>query len=423
MKLLIAVLLIASLNTSAQSTGETNAYPNIRTIMLFRFNNQESLPVINLNSADKLELHFDDLDGYAKNYYYTYVLCNADWTPADMSSFDYIGGFQNQQLTEYRVSSFATTNYIHYQAVLPDKDCRPTQSGNYLLKVYLDADPEKVVFTKRFYVVNKQVGISGTVSQPFDNQIINTHQKIQFTVNAAALNMFNPEQQIKVTILQNYRMDNAITNIQPVFNRDNVLEYSSEEDALFPAGKEYRWIDLRSFRFQSEKLDKIDLNSKPIDLYLRPDGVRVQQRFQARRDLNGWYEITTTESINPWWQADYANVHFTLVPDNRQPFEGKDVYISGALTGNDLTDDARMQFNSDKGVYEKTLLLKQGYYYYTYITKDKENNDARPDATLTDGNSWETENDYSIFIYYRALSDRHDQLIALTTINSRTVKP
>ena len=139
--------------------------------------------------------------------------------------------------------------------------------------------------------------------------------------------------------------------------------------------------------------------------------------------MNGWYEITTTESINPWWQADYANVHFTLVPDNRQPFEGKDVYISGALTGNDLTDDARMQFNSDKGVYEKTLLLKQGYYYYTYITKDKENNDARPDATLTDGNSWETENDYSIFIYYRALSDRHDQLIALTTINSRTVKP
>lgn len=72
--------------------------PGIRTVKLFQQNNQQSLPVIRLNSPDLLELHFDDLDGYAKNYFYTLQLCNADWTPADLSPFDYINGFQQNRL-------------------------------------------------------------------------------------------------------------------------------------------------------------------------------------------------------------------------------------------------------------------------------------------------------------------------------------
>ncbi|MFX7824820.1 type IX secretion system plug protein domain-containing protein, partial [Acinetobacter baumannii] len=63
----------------AQQNADAVYAPNIKTVKLFQQNNQESLPVLQLNSEDIIELHFDDVDGYAKNYYYSFVLCNADW--------------------------------------------------------------------------------------------------------------------------------------------------------------------------------------------------------------------------------------------------------------------------------------------------------------------------------------------------------
>ncbi|MDE3144971.1 MAG: DUF5103 domain-containing protein [Bacteroidota bacterium] len=422
MKRMVFFLLIISKAVSAQRLPDVVYMQNIKSVKLFVQNNQESLPVIKLNSSDLLELHFDDLDAYAKTYYYSFELCNADWSPADLSSFDYIRGFQNQQLTEYRASSISTTKYIHYQALLPDKNCMPSKSGNYLLKVFLDGDESKLAFTKRFYVLENKVGVSAQVMQTFNSQLYNTHQKVQFTINAASLNLFDLQQQLKVTVLQNYRWDNALTNMQPTFNRDNILEYNGEEDVLFPGGKEYRWADLRSFRFQSDRIARIDMNTTPFGLYLRPDAVRTQQPYTQWLDMNGFYEISASEFINPWWQGDYANVHFTFVPNNKQAFDGKDVYISGELTGNNINNDAKMQFNESLDVYEKTLLLKQGYYNYTYVTKDANDTNAKPDVTLTDGNSWETENDYIIFVYYRSLSGRHDQLVAVKIVNSRNVR-
>ncbi len=422
MKRMLFFLFITAKAASAQRLPDVVYMPNIKSVKLFVQNNQESLPVIKLNSNDLLELHFDDLDAYAKSYYYSFELCNADWSPADLSSFDYIRGFQNQQLTEYRASSVSTTNYIHYQALLPDKNCMPSKSGNYLLKVFLDGDENKLAFTKRFYVLENKIAVNAQVMQTFNSQLYISHQKVQFTINASALNLFDLQQQLKVTVLQNYRWDNALSNMQPTFNRDNILEYNGEEDVLFPAGKEYRWVDLRSFRFQSERVGKIDNSTKPLSLYLKPDAVRVQQPYVRWSDLNGFYEISASEFINPWWQGDYANVHFTFFPNNKQTFENKDVYISGELTGNNISEDAKMQFSETKNAYEKTLLLKQGYYNYTYITKDAKDANAKPDASLTDGNSWETENDYIILVYYRSLSGRHDELVAIKIINSKNVR-
>jgi hypothetical protein len=48
------------------------------------------------------------------------------------------------------------------------------------------------------------------------------------------------------------------TNIPPTFIRNNMMEFSTENDLIFPAGKEFRWADLRSFRFQSERVAKAD---------------------------------------------------------------------------------------------------------------------------------------------------------------------
>ncbi len=417
-RLFFCSILLWSISVSAQINTDNIVTPCIKTVKLFQQNNQESLPIINLNSTDLLELHFDDMDGFVKNYFYTFTLCNANWQPADLSSFDYLKGYQQQRLTQYRPSSIAQTKYVHYQAILPDRNCTPTKSGNYLLKVFLNGDTTKLAFTKRLYVLDSRANVGGRIMVPFDNQLDRTHQKVQFSVDVTRLNAQNPMQQITTCVMQNNRTDNMHYNVPIAFLRGNLLEYDGERGGIFEAGKEYRWVDLRSFRFESERIASIDKNSQPNNIIVKPDGPRVAQRYLYYKDYNGWMTISTTENVNNWWQTDYANVTFTFVPEGNQPYAGKDIYLMGELTDNKLNSNSLLEYNAAKGVYEKTLYLKQGYYDYTYVSKDKANKKA--EATVTEGNYWETENDYTIFVYYRSYSERHDELVGIATVNSRT---
>ena len=417
--ILFCFVFISSVQIVFAQNSEQVFNEKIKTIKLFQQNNQESIPLINLNSSDLLELHFDDFDDNIKNYFYTYQLCNADWSEANMNPFDYIKGFTQNRIIQVRPSSNTLNKYVHYQATLPERNCIPTKSGNYLLKVFLNGDLENLVFTKKMYVVNSLAAIGLQVFQPFDNTIYKTHQKLQLVVNTDQLNLYNPRQQLKVALFQNQRLDIAKLDLQPTFMRDKIFEYNAEEDCTFPAGKEYRWLDLRSFRFESDRIERKDESKNPIDVFLKPDATRVNIRYLYYRDLNGWYDITTTDLVNNWWQTGYANVHFVYTPDNNRPFNGQDIYIIGELTGNVLNEDNKMIFNETKGVYEKTLFLKQGYYSYSYVTKSSTDKNALASFELTEGNYWETENLYSVFVYYRSFSGRHDELVGFTTSNSR----
>lgn len=419
MKLLLFIVLVFIINYShAQNNADVIIMPNIKGVKLYRQANQLGYPIITLNSGELLELHFDDLDGRVKNYFYTFQLCNADWSPVNLSTFDYLRGFSQVRLNQYRLSSIALTKYVHYQALLPDRNCVPVKSGNYLLKVFLDGDTGKLAFTKRVLVADKKTDIAAQVLQPFNSALFRTHQKVQVTVSKSQLNVVSPQQQVKVVILQNFRWDNAAKNIQPTFIRGNTLEFSSENDCVFPAGKEFRWADLRSFRFQSERIASVSNRDKSTDVFLQPDPERTSQRYLNFKDFNGFYFVETTDTDNPWWQSDYATVHFTFVPKDNNPYPGKNVFVIGEMNNYNVNDTSAMSYNSEKGVYEKDLFLKQGYYSYTYVTKDASNKNAAALTEQTDGDYWETENDYTILVYFRDLAGRHDELVGATTINS-----
>jgi hypothetical protein len=393
---------------------------NIKTVRLYNAGNPLSVPVIAMDGRDQLELHFDDLDGDIKSYYYTYQLCNSDWTPANLGQFDYLKGFNQVRISNYRYSSIAYTRYTHYQVLIPERNSYPTRSGNYILKVYLDGDQSKVAFTKRMMVVDNKAAIAARVVQPFAPEYFRTHQKLQFTVDIKALQTFNAAQQIKVVVLQNYRWDNALKELQPAFIRGSVLEFNSETSGIFPGGKEWRWLDIRDFRLQSDRVLTANYNKNSTDIFLKPDGPREGQRYVYYRDNNGRSIIEAIRGINSLWEADYATVYFSFVPSNGQAYPKKDIYLFGQLTNYDFTDSIRMKYDPLKGKYETHLFLKQGYYDYTYLAVDK-NNPAN--YSELDGNYYETENLYTILVYYRGFSSRADELIGVATFDSRTDQP
>jgi hypothetical protein len=392
--------------------------PAIRTPQLFMAGNQLAYPIIRLNSSDQIELHFDDLDGDVKNYFYTIQLCNEDWAPALVSEFDYIKGFAQIRIENYQHSSVALTHYTHYQAILPDANCVPIHSGNYLLKVFLDSDTSKLVFTRRFLVTDAKVNIHSQLLQPLDFGISHTHQRLQFKINTAGVNPNNPLDQIKVVVLQNYRWDNIVHNIKPTFYVNNNLEYNNGDDIVFPGGSEWRWLDLQSFRYQSDRIQGANYGKTSTEVIARPDADRSQRAYYFYKDYNGAYFILTTESYNPLFQTDYATVRFSFVPPGNSAFPDKDVYLLAKFSDGGLNDSTRMLFNTERGRYEVAFLLKQGYYSYSYVTVDRADPDRKASFEFTEGNHQETENDYMILVYYRALGARADELVGISRFNS-----
>ncbi|MEJ7740860.1 MAG: DUF5103 domain-containing protein [Chitinophagaceae bacterium] len=416
MKLYIFLICLLSFISVEAQVPDRVYSARIRSVKFNVYGNPLAYPVWKLNSSDRLELHFDDLDANVKNYSYTYQLCNADWSPAMVSQFDFITGFSQMRLTNYRISSIALTRYTHYQAVLPERNSLPSRSGNYLLKVFLDGDTSKLAFTRCLLVVDQKVDVGAQIQQPFNGQIFRTHQKIQFTVNTSKLNLMNAIQQVKVSILQNNRWDNHLHDIRPTFIRQGSLEYNTENDCVFPAGREWRWLDLRSFRLQSDRVERADYGKNSTDIYIKTDLDRSQQRFVFYRDNNGMYYNEALESINLLWQSDYATVHFRYLPPGKMAFPRKEVYVFGELSNYGSADSAKMRFNERDGVYETSLFLKQGYYDYAFITKEE--NNRSPSFEFTEGNFWDTENNYTILVYYRQQGGRTDELIGFARINS-----
>lgn len=419
---LIATLMILNtLPLCAAVNPNVILNPNIKSVRFHVYGDPETLPVYRLGSGDRLELHFDDLDANVKSYYYTYQLCDYNWEPVNMSAFDFIKGFTQQRLTTYRFSSIAYTRYTHYQATLPDQNSVPSRSGNYLLKVFLDGDTTKTVFTRALMVLEPRSTVSAQVVQPFSPQFYNTHQRIRFSVSLQGINSFDANRQVKVVVMQNFRWDNAQGGgVMPTYIRGNVLEYNTENSFNFPGGKEWRWLDLRSLRLLSDRIDRAVDKKTSVDIYMKPDIDRSGQRYVYYRDLNGLYQATTYETINPYWQGDYATVHFSFVTPDRQPYKNKDLFLLGQLNDYQYSESSRMVFNEEKGFYEGSQYLKQGYYDYIYQLVDRENPEER---SALEGNYWETENIYTVLVYYRSFTDRSDQLIGVARVSSRLDRP
>ena len=370
-------------------------------------------------------LGVDDFKAKYQDYYYSVELMDANWTSVQLSPFDYLQGFNQNKIKDYSVSSIATQRYFHYQFTFPNANCRPKQSGNYIIKVYKNGNESEVIFTSRFYVVEDQVAISASVQSPFDGNISKTHQQIKAVADVKKIPYLQPDQ-IKLNVIQNFNYNDAQTIDAPTFIRDNKLEYNREGQLVFPAGKEARWLDLRSIRLVSDRIYKFETVNDQTIAYLKPDISRADMAYYTFNDLNGNYMIANTEALESDYQNDYAKVVFTYMPSGKLPFVGQNLYLQGALTNNLLDQKALMEFDAKLGLYQKTLLLKQGYYSYNYVLREasvlKENTDdailTMDDYTETEGNHWETENNYSLFLYYRAPGARNDQIIGYVTISS-----
>jgi len=414
--LLLLIVILFPVFVAAQLPNDNIIYQtNIKTVQLYKEGFELAYPVITLNSSEHLKLSFDDLDSGNKRYKFTILHCESDWTTsAELSPFDYIEGYREENIDDYAYSYNTTVIYTHYFVTFPTAGMRPKISGNYILLVYLE-DTSNMAFTRRFMVVESTpVGIQGRITQSSRMEMRNTGQQIDFIVDLNGFRVSNMRQDIKVVVQQNERWDNTLWNIRPRFIRGETLDYTYDENNVFNGGNEFRVFDIKSLLYQSEHISRI-LYDTATQVYLVEERPKSYKNYILEKDLNGRYFIRNDENaMNSDIEADYAWVHFFL-PIPAMIGNGK-LYILGALTNWQLDNAATMTYSFDRKGYELNLLLKQGLY--NYIIVFVETGKLTGDESLIEGSHWETENEYTVYVYYRESGGLYDRLVALQNINS-----
>jgi hypothetical protein len=388
---------------------------NIKTVQLYREGWNLSYPIIKLNSDEKLILNFDLLGDVMNTYYYTFIHCDKDWNQSNIFQTSYIDGFQENPVEEYERSFNTTIHYIHYRLSIPNDRVKLKLSGNYILMVYPIGESEKPVLSRRFIISEDMVRISIAAHRPRMTSDINTNQQIDLSVNIPAARINDPYRDIYAFVLQNGRWDNAKKNLKPEFYRNDELRYSSLSDKnIFSGGNEFRYFDIKSIRYQSQYVRKIDFLISNYHVYLFPSENREFKPYFYWEDFNGKYYIAIQEEKNPDTDADYVYVYFTL--PSKYPVEGGKMYVSGALNNWNFDNNNVMTYNYENEAYECIMLLKQGWYNYEYVFRKDGSEDSV--ATKFEGSHYETENDYTALIYYRNPQERYDRILGAQTINT-----
>ena len=388
---------------------------NLRSVRLHLAGLPLSNPILDLGGSSVLEFSFDDLDADVKSYTYTIVHCNADWLPSKLTSFEYIDGFTEDRIRDFEPAFNTTIAYTHYWVGLPNENMRFTKSGNYILYVYDEEGEKKLVITKRFVIVEPLVTVLPKFTFPADVGNTRTHQEIDFKVNYKGLQIASPQQEVRTAVLQNGRWQHAILGLAPIFYRGDEVTFDYQDKIVFPAGKEFRYVDLRSLRTRMDGVQTLEDYDGDYHVGLYTDLDRSDKSYLSREDINGNYVVATLDADDQQLESDYVDVAFTLKTAFPLP-AGDEVYIFGGLSDWQLLDRCKMQYDDAAGLYRGRQLLKQGFYNYLYAVRHK--GSPEPDISALEGDWFETENDYLIFVYYRPFGARYDRVIAAHSFKS-----
>ena len=398
-------LFVLFIHQISQAQAETETPPpyNIKTISFVQ-NNQNIIPLIQL--GDSFQLQFDDLFGNEANYYYVIQHCDYDWKPSQLSKGEYLQGFDNQRIRTYENSFNTLQLYSHYTLSIPNPQTQGLiVTGNYIIKI-LNED-QTVVFSRKFIVFQDEVSVPVQVKRSRTIENINEMQNLDFAVKSQTLQFQTPLTNVKVLLMKNGQISTGITNIRPQYTIGNDLIYKYNTETQFFGGNEYLYVETKDIRSPNSTISYVTAGEIYVS-NLYTNEARANKPYTYFPDIDGNFVVNLTNvTANVNLEADYTWVAFSLSAPAY--FGKKDIYVSGMFNNYSLTPEFKMDYNADKALYEKSILIKQGFTNFCYTIADK--NGRIDEKNAVDGNFYQTENNYFVVVYYRANNERYDRVI------------
>ncbi len=404
------LLLLAFANGVAAAPRDTSTAifdPQFKSLQVWDATDRLGQPIIKPNNgASAIRISFDELAEDNRYLRYRLVHCDSDWRPSQISELDYVNGFNLGEITDYALSEQTLTHYVHYNLYLPNDEIQPLLSGNYLVEIFDEDDPDTVLLQARFMVDEGIAGLDMAVTSRTDYDYNNRHQQLSVSANLEGTRIDNPYNDLKLVIIQNGRVNDRRMLSHPLRMKSDIAVYEHQKELIFPAGNEYRRFDIANVHYPGMGVNRFDYIDPYYNAMLNTDAPRVDERYQYDQDQAGRYFPAELNSTEPDINADYVMTFFTL----QMPRLKEDVFIDGDLVLRRRDSDARMVYDDTLGAYIKTLLLKQGMYNFQYVTSSGLN--------PIEGDRYETGNEYVCLLYYCPPGARYERLVGSGVIHS-----
>lgn len=414
LKTLVFTIAATSTFASAASTDTMEGIFNehFRTLRTEVEGSPLAPPIICLNSEDHIRVSFDELADERSYLRYRLIHCNANWQPSQLVESEYLGGFNQANIDSWDYSRMTTVNYINYSLTLPNPDMQLLVSGNYLLQVYNEDDPDTTLLQTRFMVSECAANIYGDVFTVTDIDYNDSHQQLSLTVDASDCEVDDLFNDLMVYVAQNGRLDNEIAIRHPLRVSGNTAIYEHLRPLIFDAGNEYRRMEIVQKTYPGMRIADVDYFDPYYHATVYTDYPRNQDPYSLDRTQHGRFFVREYNSSRSDLEADYIVTHFSLeMPE----LAGKSVFLDGDMVHRRFDPSSLMIYNRATGRYEKSLLLKQGAYNYQYLTIGP--GDSSGSTADIEGNFCPTNNEYTVKVYHRRRGDRYDRLLGFTLLS------
>ncbi|MDD2798538.1 MAG: DUF5103 domain-containing protein [Bacteroidales bacterium] len=379
----------------------------VRTLTVRVKENWQVPPVIELNGDQSIEIKFDYLDLNVHYFYYKITHCDASWKPTDISESEFLNGFNNQPIEIHKTSFNTYENYTNYQFTIPNDNLKVRLSGNYQVTIYDNDNPETVIATARFSVYERLVNVGATINTITDIDYNRGHQQLDLQIDTRNYTIRTPQMEMKVVVNQNSRTDNQALLTIPTITQGSNLLFTHVRDLIFEAGNEFRRFEMVSYRYNGLNVEQIKHINPYFHAFLYRDKIKTFSTYVYDQDQDGRCFIRNSEAQDFDNESDYFVTHFSLASD--APIGNGKLYILGEFNGFKIDPAWEMEYDIDQRAYTKKISLKQGAYNYQYIFVP--DGQQKGTTALTDGNFYETENEYTVRVFHRPIGGRYDRLV------------
>ena len=392
--------------------------PRVKSVEWKQNGHHQTFPVININNTNSLTLCFDIIGHDDIDNSFSWLQCslehrNIDWEGDNSIFNEIVDNFNVFDIGygEPSVPGLTTVPYRHYTFSVSTDELGIKLSGNYMLNVFLENNPDSILLSVPFMVEEQTVKISGSISPVTDIDYKNGHQQLSVTVeNERVDNRVGP-QDIIVEIGRNNEINYLRKLTNPTGISKNKFVYEHQKQLIFDAGNEYNRFSTTSTNHQDINIEKVEWLDPFYHHFIKTDSPRGNQNYIYDETQFGGFTIHEHNSDHPEIESDYSIVHFFLdLPEQ----SSRDIYILGDGTGIIANETNRMLWDDKNKIYTKSFFLKQGVYDYKYFTSDENL------LNLLEGNYSDTRNQFRVSVYYRIPGERYDRLAGTTLLRSYT---
>jgi len=303
-------------------------------------------------------------------------------------------------------------HYVHYSLTIPNEEVAPTISGNYLLRIYRENEPDEPLLQCRFMVSEQTVPVSAFLTSRTDVDYNKAHQQLEICVDTERADVEDIYNDLRVVVQQNGRLDSERALLRPLRTSGRKAYFEHTPELIFEGGNEYRRFETVSEYYPGIGVESIDFQNPYRHFYLFVDDPRADKTYLYDQTQHGRYFIRRQGAAESDYEADYGVVHFEL--DMPQLSDGSMIFIDGDFVHRRFDPESEMRFNPVTQRYERAMLLKQGAYNYQYLLVPP--GAMRGYTAPIEGDSYQTDNEYLIKIYHRRRGDRYDRLIGVHQI-------